>query len=1180
MKKVLVILFALLSINFVFAQTKEVTFPINDKQIWQIVDNEIMSFRVKISLPAIQLQNVNTPHGIFTQIIGDALAISYDTGKAQLPTLNHLIEMPSENLNITIISKKEQIINLNELGFTSPIIPAQPSISKSTDPKTVPFYFDENYYNTNVFHRKQLAEIEYYGKQRGTGIGLLRINPFAYNPVTNLLEIIYEVELEVTFNSNNIKDYLNDKLRLFSPFFNFSNLLNYQNNVIKDVITDYPITYLIISPRSFENTLQPFIRWKAEKGYNVEVAYTDVIGTSTTNIKSYLQSLYSNTTPPPTFLLLVGDVDLIPSFNGTTQNSHVTDLYYACYDGSSDYLPDLYYARFSAQNATHLQNLINKTITYEKYQMPIKSYLDTVLMVAGVDNNYSSTYANGQINYATQNYFNSNNGIYSHTYLYPASSGSGVSADMISKISRGTGYANYTAHCNSAGWGDPSFTTSNVASLQNTHKYGLMVGNCCQSSKFEINECFGEAITRATNKGAVAYIGASDYSYWDEDYYWGVGYRSNIVANPTYNSTNLGAYDRVFHTHGEPYSEWFITNAQMIHGGNLAVQSSNSSLKKYYWEVYHLFGDPSTMNYFSVPDPLTISYNEPLIIGDNSLMVETEPYTLVALSSNGILLDAQYTYNSNSVNLTFQDLATDDSLLIVATKQNKVPYIEKIEVNENLLALDAKISELLAPVSSYNCYDIDITPRVTIQNLSTQNLISLNVCYSYADQPLQCVNWNGNLASLEKDTLDLPSLHLLEGDNQFIVFCENPNNASDMKPSNDTISINVKSEYKNIISNFEANVTSGCNLPFIVNFSNLSQNALSYLWDFGDGYTSTDYEPSHVYTSYGLYTVNLIADAGVCGSYTETKVNYIQVGSLPPTVHDTTICIGEDVILEAYADGLVNWYINMYDVSPIFTGNYFSISNLTHDTTLWVDNYVESPIQHVGSTQSNTNGGFFNLWTTHYLIFDCYQPVTLISVEVNAKTDGNRTISLRDENDNTIQSTTINIPAGISRVTLNFDLPVQNNLQLSCTTFPNLYRNSSGAQYPYEISNMISIKGNSAGDPDYYYYFYDWEIKGVDCISERIPITAHVDNCDEIKFFISNEFMIYPNPASDFITIELNEAIPTKLNIFSLDGRLLRDYYFSNNKFVLDVSNLTPGTYLLRLSNDNGTSQKIFGVFH
>jgi len=204
-----------------------------------------------------------------------------------------------------------------------------------------------------------------------------------------------------------------------------------------------------------------------------------------------------------------------------------------------------------------------------------------------------------------------------------------------------------------------------------------MVGNCCQSSKFEVSECFGEAITRVANKGAVAYIGASDYSYWNEDYYWGVGYRSSITANPTYNSSNLGAYDRVFHTHGEPYSDWFITNAEMVHGGNLAVQGSNSSMKQYYWEIYHLFGDPSTMNYFSVPDPLNISYDEPLMIGDNSLTVNTEPYTLVALSLNGTLLAAQYSNTNNSVNLTFSDLDSDDSLLIVATKQNKIPYIEK-----------------------------------------------------------------------------------------------------------------------------------------------------------------------------------------------------------------------------------------------------------------------------------------------------------------------------------------------------------------------------------------------------------------------------------------------------------------------------------------------------------------------
>jgi len=249
-----------------------------------------------------------------------------------------------------------------------------------------------------------------------------------------------------------------------------------------------------------------------------------------------------------------------------------------------------------------------------------------------------------------------------------------------------------------------------------------------------------------------------------------VGYRSTISANPTYNSSNLGAYDRVFHTHGEPYSDWFITNAEMVHGGNLAVQSSNSSMKKYYWEIYHLFGDPSTMNYFSVPDPLNISYDEPLIIGDNSLTVNTEPYTLVALSIDGTLLDSKYSDAGNSVNLTFSDLTSDDSLLIVATKQNKIPYIQKIEVNQQLLTLDAKLSSVIEPSSSYNCFDINISPKVIIQNLSTQNLTSLTICYSYANQQTQCINWNGNLASLSKDTVILPDFQLLNGDNSFIVY--------------------------------------------------------------------------------------------------------------------------------------------------------------------------------------------------------------------------------------------------------------------------------------------------------------------------------------------------------------------------------------------------------------------------
>ena len=77
-----------------------------------------------------------------------------------------------------------------------------------------------------------------------------------------------------------------------------------------------------------------------EKGFHVIEAYTDdpAVGNTTSSIKSYLQNLYNNPVSmnPPSYLLLVGDVNEIPSFSGT-QGSHVSDLYYAEYDGNGDF---------------------------------------------------------------------------------------------------------------------------------------------------------------------------------------------------------------------------------------------------------------------------------------------------------------------------------------------------------------------------------------------------------------------------------------------------------------------------------------------------------------------------------------------------------------------------------------------------------------------------------------------------------------------------------------------------------------------------------------------------------------------------------------------------------------------------------------------------------------------------
>lgn len=55
---------------------------------------------------------------------------------------------------------------------------------------------------------------------------------------------------------------------------------------------------------------------------------------------------------------------------------------------------------------------------------------------------------------------------------------------------------------------------------------------------------------------------------------------------------------------------------------------------------------------------------------------------------------------------------------------------------------------------------------------------------------------------------------------------------------------------------FSSSVFNGC-APLPVQFSNESVNAVTYLWDFGDGQTSNDVNPLHVYASPGTYNVTL-----------------------------------------------------------------------------------------------------------------------------------------------------------------------------------------------------------------------------------------------------------------------------------------------------------------------------------
>ncbi len=637
--------------------------------------NEIL---VQVDVSEFNTDKQQTPAGQFLKLTIPGFTYSGKFGQPQLPTIYKLIEIPQEaSIKVDVVSADVEFIDFITSGITEKVYPNQAPVSKSVLPKDLKFQYEATAYNQNQYSNNGLAEVELLGESRGTRLGRLKICPFEYNPVTNRMKVYKQIKVKVQFVGADIDKTEEVKKVYGSDFFNTPAFNTLQSNHQKTngvrSLTG-PDRFVIVSDPAFKAALQPFVKWKTKKGFKVIEAYTDdpAVGKTTTTIKNYLKGLYTSanaTNPAPVFLLLVGDVANIPAFSGKT-DTHYTDLYYGEYTG--DYLPELFYGRFSATTAAQVTAMVDKTLMYEQYLMPDPSYLKSALLVSGVDASFATKHGNGQINYISSTYVNAAHDFTPTIYLYPASGNN--ASNIISKVNAGVSLYNYTAHGLETGFGDPSFSVTTVNSMTNAKKYGLLIGNCCLTNKFDYGTCFGEALLRKSNGGAIGYIGASNTSTWDEDYWWAVG-SGTVTTNPTYQQTGLGAYDLLFHDHNEPDTKWKITNGQVVNAGNLAVVAAGSSDANRYWEIYHLMGDPSLMSYMSVPKKMTVTHNATGAVGTTSLTVKAEQYAYAAVSLNGVLLDAKHIDASGSVTLNFPAINTASVVDVVVTKQFKEPYV-------------------------------------------------------------------------------------------------------------------------------------------------------------------------------------------------------------------------------------------------------------------------------------------------------------------------------------------------------------------------------------------------------------------------------------------------------------------------------------------------------------------------
>ncbi|MFA6362496.1 PKD domain-containing protein [Methanoregula sp.] len=132
----------------------------------------------------------------------------------------------------------------------------------------------------------------------------------------------------------------------------------------------------------------------------------------------------------------------------------------------------------------------------------------------------------------------------------------------------------------------------------------------------------------------------------------------------------------------------------------------------------------------------------------------------------------------------------------------------------------------------------------------------------------------------------------------------------------------TKKQYITVLNipraDFIADKTRG-SAPMAVMFTDKSSNVpTSWKWDFGDGATSTDKNPSHTYTTLGSYSVTLTA-SNVNGQDSTTKANYIVTTLAPVAAFSADRRMGNAPFLVQFTDQSTNsptsWKWNFGDGS-------------------------------------------------------------------------------------------------------------------------------------------------------------------------------------------------------------------------------------------------------------------------
>ena len=740
--------------SFAFSQNGRIPLTPTATKSGLLQSNSMSGFSATFSFNSIESEAISNEKGNFSEISIDGSFPYGEVGSPSLPMVTRLIAIPEgATPSVTVNGYSESEYALTDYGIST-LSAQQAPVRKDIDPTTVEYVVNEVAYARETYTTDEIASVEYLGTMRGIRLGKLTIRPVAYNAAANTIKVRNDINVTVNFENANAALTQSMFASTYSPAFNsiYDQLLNksiFGQRATRDAYSDHPDLYntpvrmLVICYSGFRGNaaLNQWLQWKLQKGYYVDIFYTDETGTTANNIKSFIQTKYNASVSAGnaySYLIVIGDTGQVPQYMTKNIDSSIgqcaSDLGYAAVNfttsSTTNYFPDMFYSRISVENETHLTNYINKVLTYEKYEFTDGgNYLNNVILVGGWDSSQTNRIAKPTINYGKNNYFNSSNTTYggfengtiNATISTSSTQGySGTNNGCYNGINNGVGFLNYTAHGDKQEWSQPEFTAAQVATLTNTGKYFFGVGNCCLTGNFNnttttyspgsaigANACFAETMIRVPNAGAVVYVGCSPYSYWYEDFYWAVGAHSFSQGNaPSTSASTMGVYDAMF------VDEYWNSASSLLYLGNLAVQqavtngNTNSSISgsgdggdcnnsaHYYFQFYHTFGDGSVMPYVTKPEVNNVTHPASIMAGMTSLTVNAVAGSYVAVTDNESTIYGVAVANAQgvaTVNFT-EAIPATGTLHVVVTRQQYQPYFGTVDItiaNEPYVSIES-----------------------------------------------------------------------------------------------------------------------------------------------------------------------------------------------------------------------------------------------------------------------------------------------------------------------------------------------------------------------------------------------------------------------------------------------------------------------------------------------------------